>query len=273
MNVPADIRAAGVKLPRRSRFYWALADGLVLAKRNLIQIPRVPELLVFATIQPVMFVLLFRYVFGGAIDVSGTSYVNFLMAGIFIQTIAFGAMTTGVGLAEDLQKGLVDRFRSLPMSRSAVLTGRTVADLVRNAFVVVVMLAVGLLVGFRPEAGVAGWTAAIGLMLLFSFAFSWIGATIGLLLRSVEAVQQAGFIWLFPLTFASSAFVQTDGMPGPLRAFANHQPITQVIDAVRGLLLDQPVGSAGWLALAWCVGILLVFVPLSVSLYRRVAAR
>ncbi len=273
MNVPADIRAAGVKLPRRSRLYWALADGLVLAKRNLVQIPRVPELLVFATIQPVMFVLLFRYVFGGAIDVSGTSYVNFLMAGIFIQTIAFGAMTTGVGLAEDLQKGLVDRFRSLPMSRSAVLTGRTVADLVRNMFVVVVMLAVGLLVGFRPEAGVAGWTVAIGLMLLFSFAFSWIGATIGLLLRSVEAVQQAGFIWLFPLTFASSAFVQTDGMPGPLRAFANHQPITQVIDAVRGLLLDQPVGSAGWQALAWCVGILLVFVPLSVSLYRRVAAR
>ncbi len=273
MNVPADIRAAGVKLPRRSRLYWALADGLVLAKRNLVQIPRVPELLVFATIQPVMFVLLFRYVFGGAIDVSGTSYVNFLMAGIFIQTIAFGAMTTGVGLAEDLQKGLVDRFRSLPMSRSAVLTGRTVADLVRNMFVVVVMLAVGLLVGFRPEAGGAGWTVAIGLMLLFSFAFSWIGATIGLLLRSVEAVQQAGFIWLFPLTFASSAFVQTDGMPGPLRAFANHQPITQVIDAVRGLLLDQPVGSAGWQALAWCVGILLVFVPLSVSLYRRVAAR
>ena len=259
--------------PRRSKLYWAVADGLVLAKRNLVQIPRVPELLVFATIQPVMFVLLFRYVFGGAIDVGGTSYVDFLMAGIFVQTVAFGAMTTGIGLAEDLQKGLVDRFRSLPMSRSAVLTGRTIADLARNAFVVVVMLVVGLLVGFRPEAGPLGWAAAIGLLLLFSFAFSWIAATLALLVRSVEAVQQASFIWLFPLTFASTAFVQTDGMPGWLRAFADHQPLTQIIDTVRGFLLDQPVDSAGWQALAWCVGILLVFVPLSVSLYRRTTAR
>jgi ABC transporter DrrB family efflux protein len=258
---------------RRSRFYWALADGLVLAKRNLVQIPRVPELLVFATIQPVMFVLLFRYVFGGAIDVGGTSYVNFLMAGIFVQTVAFGSMTTGIGLAEDLQKGLVDRFRSLPMARSAVLTGRTIADLVRNMFVVIVMLAVGLLVGFRPEAGVLGWVAAIGLLLLLSFAFSWIGATIGLMVRSVEAVQSAGFIWLFPLTFASSAFVQTDSMPSWLQTFADHQPMTQVIDAVRGFLLDQPVGSHGWQAFAWCVGILLVFIPLSVSLYRHTTAR
>ena len=259
--------------PHHGRLYWAVADGLVLAKRNLVQIPRVPELLVFATIQPVMFVLLFRYVFGGAIDVGGTSYVDFLMAGIFVQTVAFGAMTTGIGLAEDLQKGLVDRFRSLPMSRSAVLTGRTIADLARNAFVVVVMLVVGLLVGFRPEAGPLGWAAAIGLLLLFSFAFSWIAATLALLVRSVEAVQQASFIWLFPLTFASTAFVQTDGMPGWLRAFADHQPLTQIIDTVRGFLLDQPVGSAGWQALAWCVGILLVFVPLSVSLYRRTTAR
>lgn len=274
MSISVDVRRNDVPPPRRhGKLYWALADGLVLAKRNLVQTSRVPELLVFSTIQPVMFVLLFRYVFGGAIDVGGISYVNYLMAGIFVQTVSFGAMTTGVGLAEDLQKGLVDRFRSLPMSRSAVLTGRTVADLIRNAFVVVVMLVVGLLVGFRPEAGVAGWMAAIGLLLLFSFAFSWIAATIGLMARSVEAVQQAGFIWLFPLTFASSAFVRTDGMPGWLQTFADNQPITQVIDAVRGFLLDQPVGSAGWLALAWCVGILLVFVPLSVSLYRRTTAR
>ena len=265
--------ATDVQLPRRSRLYWALADGLVLAKRNLVQIPRIPELLVFATIQPVIFVLLFRYVFGGAIDVGGESYVNFLMAGIFVQTVAFGSVSTGVGLAEDLQKGLVDRFRSLPMARSAVLTGRTIADLVRNLFVVLVMLLVGFLIGFRPEAGPAGWAGAIGLLLLLSFAFSWVGATIALLMRSVEAVQSAGFIWLFPLTFASSAFVQTDGMPGWLQAFADHQPITQVVDAVRGFLLDQPVGSHGWQALAWCLGILLVFVPLSVSLYRRVAAR
>lgn len=157
MSASVDTRANDTLSSRRSRLYWALADGLVLAKRNLIQIPRIPELLVFATIQPVMFVFLFRYVFGGAIDVGGgTSYVDYLMAGIFVQTVAFGSMTTGVGLDEDLQRGLIDRFRSLPMSRSAVLTGRTVADLVRNAFVVVVMLAVGLLIGFRPEAGVAG---------------------------------------------------------------------------------------------------------------------
>ncbi|HVF02280.1 MAG TPA: ABC transporter permease [Rubrobacteraceae bacterium] len=273
MSMFANPREQEASPSRHGRLYWAIADGLVLAKRNLVQIPRVPELLVFATIQPVMFVLLFRYVFGGAIDVGGTSYVDFLMAGIFVQTVAFGSMTTGIGLAEDLQKGLVDRFRSLPMARSAVLTGRTIADLARNAFVVVVMLVVGLLVGFRPEADLAGWAAAIGLLLLFSFAFSWVAATLALLVRSVEAVQQASFIWLFPLTFASSAFVQTDGMPGWLRTFANHQPLTQIIDTVRGFLLGQPVGSAGWQALAWCVGILLVFVPLSVSLYRRTTAR
>jgi ABC transporter DrrB family efflux protein len=247
----------GVKVRHHSKFYWALADGFVLARRNLVQIPRIPELLVFATIQPVMFVLLFRYVFGGAIDVG----------------VAFGAVGTGVGLAEDLQKGLVDRFRSLPMARSAVLTGRTIADLVRNLFVVFVMLIVGILVGFRPEAGLAGWAGAIGLLLLLSFSFSWIGATIALLMRSTEAVQSAGFIWLFPLTFASSAFVQTDNMPGWLQTFADHQPMTQVIDAVRALLLGQPVGSHGWQALAWCLGILVVFIPLSVTLYRRVAAR
>jgi ABC transporter DrrB family efflux protein len=263
----------GIEPRRRSKLYWAIADGWVLARRNLVQIPRIPELLVFATIQPVMFVLLFRYVFGGAIDVGGESYVNYLMAGIFVQTVAFGSVSTGIGLSEDLQKGLVDRFRSLPMSRSAVLTGRTIADLVRNLFVVLVMLVVGILVGFRPEAGLAGWAGAIGLLLLLSFSFSWIGATVALLLRSTEAVQSAGFIWLFPLTFASSAFVTTDNMPGVLKAFADHQPITQVIDAVRGFLLDQPVGSHGWQALAWCIGILLLFVPLAVSLYRRVAAR
>jgi ABC-type polysaccharide/polyol phosphate export permease len=181
--------------PRRhGKLYWALADGWVLAKRNLVQIPRIPELLVFATIQPVMFVLLFRYVLGGAIEVGGESYVNYLMAGIFVQTGAFGAVSTGIGLSEDLQKGLVERFRSLPMARSAVLTGRTIADLVRNHFVVLVMLVVGILVGFRPEVSVTGWGGAIGLLLLFSLSFSWIGATIALLMRSTEAVQSAGFI-------------------------------------------------------------------------------
>src|SRR5271166_994743 len=171
---------AGYTPRRHSRLYWSLADALVLAKRNLLRIPRIPEELVFATIQPVMFVLLFRFVFGGAIKVTGTSYINFLMAGIFVQTVAFGSVTTGIGLAEDLQKGIVDRFRSLPMSHSAVLTGRTIADLVRNFVVVLVMILVGLLVGFRPQGSPAGWVAGAGLLLLFGFALSWVGAPIGL---------------------------------------------------------------------------------------------
>ncbi len=189
------IRTTGsLKPERRFRLYWTFADALVLAKRNLMQIPRIPEELIFATIQPVMFVLLFRYVFGGAIAVTGTSYVNYLMAGIFVQTVIFGATTTGIGLANDLQKGLVDRFRSLPMSRSAVLTGRTISDLLRNIFVVIIMWTVGLLVGFRPQGDILNWLVATGLIVLTSFAFSWISATIGLLARSVEAAQSAGFI-------------------------------------------------------------------------------
>lgn len=254
---------------RRSRLYWAISDALVLAKRRLMHVPRDPELLVFATVQPVMFVVLFRYVFGGAINVGDTSYANYLMPGIFVQTVTFGAMSTGMGLAQDMTRGLVDRFRSLPMARSAVLTGRTLADLVVNTFVVFVMLAVGVLVGFRPEGGVAGWLGGLGLLLLVSFTFSWIAATIALFVRSPEAVNSAGFIWLFPLTFCSSAFVQTSTMPGWLRAFADHQPLTIIVNAVRGFFLNGSAGSDGWLALAWCLGILAVFVPLSVTLYKK----
>jgi ABC-2 type transport system permease protein/oleandomycin transport system permease protein len=246
-----------------------LADALVMARRHLRHIPRNPELLVFATIQPVMFVVLFRYVFGGAIDVRGTSYVNYLMPGIFVQTVAFGAMMTGVGLAKDLTDGLVDRFRSLPMARSAVLTGRTLSDLALNTFVVLVMLAVGLLVGFRPTTSVPAWIGAFGLLLLISFAFSWISATVGLLARSVEAANSAGFIWLFPLTFCSSAFVMTSTMPGWLQAFADHQPFTVMVNAVRALFLTGSAGADGWLAVAWCLAILAVFMPLSAAMYRR----
>lgn len=268
-----DLHTSTVQPLRRKRAYWAIADALVLAKRHLIRIPRIPEELIFATIQPIMFVLLFRYVFGGAIQVTGTTYVNFLMAGIFVQTIAFGSTSTGIGLAEDLQRGLIDRFRSLPMSRSAVLTGRTIADLVRNTFVVLVMLIVGLLVGFRPEGNVIGWLAGGGLLLLFGFSLSWLGALIGLSVRSVEAAQSAGFIWLFPLTFASSAFVPTSSMPDWLRTFAENQPVTLVINTVRGFILGQPVGAEGWQALVWCLGILIVFVPLSVWAYGRRTTR
>ena len=269
----SDFRAASLTPQTRPALYWTLADALVLAKRQLVQIPRIPEELVFSTIQPVMFVLLFRYVFGGAIAVNGTSYANYLMAGIFTQTVIFGSTTTGVGLAADLQRGLIDRFRSLPMAKSAVLTGRTISDMVRNTFVVIVMWIVGLLVGFQPQGNVLSWLAATGLLLLTSFAFSWISATIGLAVRSVEAAQSAGFIWLFPLTFASSAFVPTKSMPYWLRAFAEHQPVSLIVNAVRGLLLNQPDASTIWLTLVWCVGILVVFIPLAVWAYGRRIAR
>ncbi len=270
------ITSASSARVKHSRLYWALADALVLAMRRIRQIPRIPDEIVFATIQPVMFVLLFRYVFGGAITQlpPGVSYVNYLMAGIFIQTIIFGATTTGVGLAQDLERGLIDRFRSLPMAKSAVLTGRTLADLARNFVVVIVMLVVGLLVGFNPQGSPLGWLAAFGIILLVSFAFSWVSATMGLLVRSVEAAQSVGFIWLFPLTFASSAFVPVDTItPDWLQWFAAHQPVTIFIDAVRAWILGQPVGNDGWLSLAWCLLILVVFIPLSVSLYGRRVSR
>ncbi|HET9921189.1 MAG TPA: ABC transporter permease [Ktedonobacteraceae bacterium] len=262
-----------LKPKARPALYWTFADAFILAKRNLIQIPRIPEELIFSTIQPIMFVLLFRYVFGGSIKVPGISYVDFLMPGIFAQTIIFGATSTGIGLATDLQRGLVDRFRSLPMAKSAVLTGRTISDMVRNTFVIVVMWTVGLLVGFQPQGNPLYWLAATGLLILTSFAFSWISATIGLSVSTVEAAQSAGFIWLFPLTFASSAFAPTQNMPTWLRVFAEHQPVSIIVNAVRGLLLNQPDASTIWQAVAWCVGILVVFIPLAVAAYGRRTAK
>jgi ABC transporter DrrB family efflux protein len=247
----------------------ALRDSGIIVWRQLVQLPRIPEVLIFALIQPVMFVLLFRYVFGGAIATPGESYVNYLMPGIFAQTVAFGAVASGIGLAEDLRRGIIDRFRALPMARSAVLVGRTVSDLVRNAVVVAVMYGVGLLVGFRPEGSIWAQAVAFALLLLTSFAFSWIGVVIALSMKTVEAVQSAGFIWLFPLTFASSAFVPTDSMPPWLQAFAEHQPFTIVVNAARALFLDQPVGNLIWLALAWMIGILAIMIPLATRRYRR----
>ena len=247
----------------------ALKDSGVVIWRQLIQLPRIPEVLIFALIQPVMFVLLFRYVFGGAIKTPGESYVNYLMPGIFAQTVAFGAVASGIGLAEDLRRGIIDRFRSLPMARSAVLVGRTVSDLVRNAAVVAVMMGVGLLVGFRPSGSVIAIIVAFGLLFLTSFAFSWIGVVIALSMKTVEAVQSAGFIWLFPLTFASSAFVPTDSMPSWLQGFAVNQPFTVVVNAVRALFLAQPVGNLVWLSVVWMGGISAVMIPLATRQYRR----
>ena len=258
---------------RHGWLYWQISDAAVLTVRALRHIPRNPAVLVFSTIQPVMFVVLFRYVLGGAIKLPpGVSYVNFLMAGVFVNTVAFGSFTTGVGLAEDLQKGLIDRFRSLPMSRAAVLIGRTLSDLVRNFFTGAIMFGVGVIVGFNPQGGALEVLAGVGLLLLLGFVFSWIGATIGLAVKNVEAVQSAGLIWIFPLIFASSAFVPTSTMPAGLRAFANNQPITHVVDAVRGWFLGTPVGSHAWISIVWCLGILVVFVALAVRVYRRAAA-
>lgn len=257
----------------RSALYWTVADTLVLAKRQLLRIPRIPDELVTSALQPVLFVVLFRYIFGGAISVPGTSYVNYLMAGIFVQSVILGSAFSGIGMAADLERGLVDRFRSLPMATSAVLTGRTFADLVRTTFILLMTWGVGLLVGFRPEGTVLNWVAAIGLLLLGSFLFSWVNALLGLLLHSVEAVQQSFVVWALPLMFASSALVPTNTLPDWLRPFVEHQPVTLLINAVRGLVLNQTDTSTIELAVAWCVGLLVLIIPVSVWAYGRRTAR
>ncbi len=259
--------------PSRSALEWAVADTKTVAWRNLVTLRRLPQLLVFATVQPVIFVLMFRYVFGGAIHVTGTSYVNYLMPGVFAQTVAFGAIQTGIGLAEDLHKGLIERFRSLPMARSAVLAGRTLADLVRNVFVVALMLAVGYGVGFRNETSVLGLLGGVVVMLFFGFSLTWIFAIIGLSTSNAETAQAASFPILAPLVFASSAFVPVASMPGWLQAFAKNQPVSVAIDAVRSLMLGGHFASTGKViaSLAWSIGIIAVFAPLAVMRYRRAA--
>jgi ABC transporter DrrB family efflux protein len=249
----------------------AVHDTLAVARRNLIGYRRVPQLLVFSTIQPVVFVLMFRYVFGGAIQVPGVPYVDFLMPGVFAQTVVFGSMGTAIGLATDLKLGLIERFRSLPMARSAVLAGRTLADLVRNVFVVALMVGVGFLVGFRVHTNAFAFLAAMLLILLFGYAFSWVFATVGLVVGDAETAQAASFPVMAPLVFASSAFVPVESMPGWLQAFAEHQPVTVTVDAVRALTLGGPTTTAVLQALAWCLGILAVAAPLAVSRYRRAA--
>jgi ABC-2 type transport system permease protein len=254
------------------RASWAVRDGLAMTWRNLITIVRLPQLLVFATIQPLLFVLMFRYVFGGAIHVPGVDYVNYLMPGIFAQVVAFGAIQTGIGLAEDRNRGLIERLRSLPMARSAVLAGRTIADLVRNVFVVALMIGVGFAVGFRLETNAAKLILGILVLLLFGFALSWVFALIGLSVPNAESAQAAAFPLLLPLVFASSAFVSTESMPGWLQAFAENQPVSAAVDAVRALVLGGDWAGDVLVSLAWSAGILAVFVPLAIRRYRRGAA-
>jgi ABC transporter DrrB family efflux protein len=251
-----------------------VSDALVITRRSLLRVPRQPELLLGFTIQPVMFVLLFRYVFGGAIQTPGTSYVDFLLPGILVQSIAFGSTVTGVGVAADMHEGLIDRFRSLPMARSAVLAGRTIADIATNWLQLAVMIMVGYVVGFRFSTSVPDVIAGLALLTLVGFAFSWLSALIAMGLSSVEAAQQASFIWLFPLTFVSSAFAPPETMPEPLQTFASDiNPFSLWVDSLRHLFVGTPIDDQLWQGLIWAVGIVVVFGPLAVWRYRRVSTR
>lgn len=255
------------------RIKYGVSDTVVMIRRNLLRLFRLPRLLFFSSVQPVMFLLLFNYVFGGAISVGGgdESYIMFLLPGILIQTVLFGSIQTGVGLAEDLQKGIIDRLRSLPMVRSAVVAGRIVADATRNILVLFLMLSVGLLIGFRFENGFWPAVAAFLLMLLFGVAFSWISATIGIFSKDSETAQVMGFMWVFPLVFASAVFVPVQTMPGWLQVFVNNQPITHAVNAVRALLVGGGDYASIWKTLIWIVAIIVIFSPLAVRAYRRSA--
>jgi ABC-2 type transport system permease protein/oleandomycin transport system permease protein len=253
-----------------SSLAYAVADTAVIAKRNLLRIPRQPDLWVSFTVQPLMFVVLFVYVFGGAIQTPGyDDYVDFLMPGIIVQTMSFGGFVTAIGLSDDLSKGLVDRFRSLPMARSAVLAGRTLADVATNTVSLVVMVVVGLVVGFNFSSSPLEVVAGLALMLLFGYAFSWVFAYVALLSGSAEAANALGFMVIFPLTFASSAFVPPESMPAAIEAFAEVNPISTIVDAARALFVDAPAGNDVWAAVLWCLGLIAVFGTLSVHRYRR----
>ncbi|HMJ96390.1 MAG TPA: ABC transporter permease [Thermoleophilaceae bacterium] len=253
-----------------SALSYAISDTAVVAQRNLRRIPRQPDLWVSFTIQPVIFVLLFVFVFGGAIQTPGyDDYVDFLMPGIIVQTMSFGGFVTALGLSDDLRKGLIDRFRSLPMARSAVLAGRTLADVATNMVALAVMIVVGVLVGFNFSSSPLEVVAGIGLLLLFGYAFSWVFAFIALNSNSAEGAQALGFMVIFPLTFASSAFVPPASMPSWLEAFAKANPFSTIVDATRALFVNAPAGNDVWVALLWCVGLIAVFATLSVYQYRR----
>lgn len=252
-----------------SKLYWALHDSWVLILRSLKHIFKNLDQMMALVLQPIMFMLLFRYVFGGAIDTGGVTYVNFLVAGILIQGAAFGATTTSISVAMDLKRGIIDRFKSLPMISSAVLTGHVVADLVRNTISSAIMIGVGLLVGFRPTASFADWMLMLGILLAFTFAFSWLSAIMGLLAKSVEAVQWMSFVFVFPLTFASAAFVPTETMPRGLRIFAENQPVTHVIEALRALMNGLPAGEHVTASLLWCGAIIIISIPLAGYLFRK----
>ncbi len=261
----------------------ALMDGAIVARRNVIKIRRVPDLLVFTTVSPIMFILLFAYVFGSAINVPGVGYREFLIPGIFAQTVIFGATITGAGLADDMQKGIIDRFRSLPMSDSAVLVGRTGSDVIINLLTITVMSLTGLVVGWRIRTSVLDAVAGFLLLLAFAYAMSWVMALVGLLVPSPEVVNNASFVVIFPLTFVANTFVPTNGFPGPLRVIANWNPVSALTQAARELFgnisprlpapPDWPLQHPVLYTVAWIGLLLLVFVPLAVRQYKRTASR
>ena len=252
------------------RASWAVSDTLLLTWRNLIHYVRVPQLIAFAVVQPVMFTLLFAFVFGGAIQ-TGVDYVDFLIPGIIVQTVIFGSMQSGINIAEDMQKGIMDRFRSLPIARGTVLAARTLSDTFRHTISVFIMAGVGFLIGYRFHGTLADAGMALLLTILVGLAFSWVAATIGLMVRDTQTAEIAGFTWIFPVVFASSIFVPVSTMPAWLQAFAKHSPITLAADAVRAYSLDTPVGDAAWLAALWCAGIIGVFATLAVWRFRRLS--
>ena len=271
MTAIAERTAGPVDAPSwRVRFGWGVTDTLTITRRNLLVWLRVPAYLVFTVVQPVIFVLMFRYVFGGAIRVSSAGgYVNFLLPGIIAQTAAFACFGTAIALAQELKKGVIDRLRAMPMARSAVLAGRLVADTLRMTATILIVVAVGYAVGFRFSNGVGPAIAMVALAILFGVAIACISAFTGLAIGDEESVQAFGLIWIFPLTFLSSAFVPIATMPGWLQAFANNQPVTYTIDAMRGLAEGGPIEASLWKSLVWLAGIFIVFVPLSVRAYRR----
>lgn len=261
--------AAKLEIEKKPKLLFALSDSLLMIKRSTTHITRNMDQLLGTFFQPIMFLVLFTAVFSGAIKAGGGSYINFLMAGIIVQTIAFGSTTTAIAVTNDLQKGIVDRFRSLPMSNLAVLNGHVISDLFRNGISTIVMILAGLVMGFRPTATPTEWLLIFALLALFTFAISWLAAIVGMIAKSVEGVQWMTFVTIFPLTFASSAFVDPATMSSWLRVFAENQPVTHMINAIRSLLVGTPMNDAAFWSVIWSVVILVVAIPLAAWLFRR----
>ena len=254
---------------KKPKFLLSLSDSLIMIGRSSRHIIRNTDQLLGTFFQPIMFLVLFSAVYSGAVRTGDINYTNFIMAGIIVQTVAFGSTTTAIAVANDMKRGIIDRFRSLPMSNLAVINGHVISDLFRNGISALVLIVTGLVIGFRPTASFGDWLLVLGLLCLLTLALSWLNAIIGLAAKSVEGVQWLTFVLIFPLTMASSAFIDPSTMTSWLRGFAEHQPVPHIVDAVRSLLLGTPMGNSGWLAIAWITGVLVVSIPIAAYLFRR----